>query len=78
MSNRLQGKVAIVTGAGTIAEGMGNGKATALLFAREGGATRSVRWVARAAPGTLPARRCSLLRTMPATLPASSWSSTAA
>jgi NAD(P)-dependent dehydrogenase (short-subunit alcohol dehydrogenase family) len=36
MANRLQGKVAIVTGAGTIAEGMGNGKATALLFAREG------------------------------------------
>jgi NAD(P)-dependent dehydrogenase (short-subunit alcohol dehydrogenase family) len=36
MSNRLQGKVAIITGAGTIAEGMGNGKATALLFAREG------------------------------------------
>jgi NAD(P)-dependent dehydrogenase (short-subunit alcohol dehydrogenase family) len=36
MSDRLQGKVAIVTGAGTIAEGMGNGKATALLFAREG------------------------------------------
>lgn len=36
MSNRLQGKVAIITGAGAIAEGMGNGKATALLFAREG------------------------------------------
>jgi NAD(P)-dependent dehydrogenase (short-subunit alcohol dehydrogenase family) len=36
MSNRLAGKVAIVTGAGTVAEGMGNGKATALLFAREG------------------------------------------
>ena len=37
MPNRLQGKVAIVTGAGTVGgEGMGNGKATALLFAREG------------------------------------------
>jgi len=36
MSNRLAGKVAIVTGAGTVAEGMGNGKATALLLAREG------------------------------------------
>jgi NAD(P)-dependent dehydrogenase (short-subunit alcohol dehydrogenase family) len=32
----LAGKVAIVTGAGSRAEGMGNGKATALLFAREG------------------------------------------
>src|SRR5664280_2850709 len=32
----LARKVAIVTGAGSRAEGMGNGKATALLFAREG------------------------------------------
>ena len=33
---RLEGKVAIVTGAGTRSEGVGNGKATAILFAREG------------------------------------------
>ena len=33
---RLQGKVAIVAGAGTIAPGWSNGKATAVLFAREG------------------------------------------
>ena len=33
---RLQGKVAIVAGAGSIRPGMGNGKATAILFAREG------------------------------------------
>ena len=33
---RLEGKVAIVTGAGTRGEGVGNGKATAILFAREG------------------------------------------
>lgn len=33
---RLQGKVAIVSGAGSIAEGWSNGKATAVLFAREG------------------------------------------
>jgi NAD(P)-dependent dehydrogenase (short-subunit alcohol dehydrogenase family) len=33
---RLQGKVAIVTGAGSSGEGVGNGKATAVLFAREG------------------------------------------
>jgi NAD(P)-dependent dehydrogenase (short-subunit alcohol dehydrogenase family) len=32
----LAGKVAIVTGAGSIGEGWGNGKATAALFAREG------------------------------------------
>ncbi len=33
---RLKGKVAIVSGAGTAGSGMGNGKATAILFAREG------------------------------------------
>jgi len=33
---RLKDKVAIVTGAGSIRPGMGNGKATAILFAREG------------------------------------------
>ena len=33
---RLEGKVAIVTGAGSRSEGIGNGKATATLFAREG------------------------------------------
>ncbi len=33
---RLEGKVAIVTGAGSIRPGIGNGKATAILFAREG------------------------------------------
>jgi len=36
MGERLKGKVAIVTGAGSIGPGMGNGKATAILFAREG------------------------------------------
>src|SRR5512145_3203395 len=36
MAHRLQDKVAIITGAGTSGEGMGNGKAVALLFAREG------------------------------------------
>ena len=33
---RLEGKVAIVTGAGSSGDGIGNGKATAILFAREG------------------------------------------
>lgn len=33
---RLEGKVAIVTGAGSRGYGIGNGKATAILFAREG------------------------------------------
>ncbi|OGO04773.1 MAG: hypothetical protein A2Y60_05735 [Chloroflexi bacterium RBG_13_54_9] len=33
---RLKDKVAIITGAGSIRPGMGNGKATAILFAREG------------------------------------------
>ncbi len=33
---RLEGKVAIVTGAGCVGPGWGNGRATAVLFAREG------------------------------------------
>ena len=33
---RLEGKIAIVTGCGSSAPGWGNGKATAVLFAREG------------------------------------------
>jgi len=36
MSGRLENKVAIVTGAGSVGEGIGNGKATAIVFAREG------------------------------------------
>ncbi len=36
MAGRLAGKVAIVTGAGSRAEGIGNGRAAAVLFAREG------------------------------------------
>jgi NAD(P)-dependent dehydrogenase (short-subunit alcohol dehydrogenase family) len=36
MTDRLAGKVAIVTGAGSRGEGIGNGKAAAILFAREG------------------------------------------
>src|SRR3954465_2143628 len=34
--NRLKGKVAMVVGAGSIGPGWGNGKATAVTFAREG------------------------------------------
>ena len=36
MGERLKGKTAIVTGAGSSGPGWGNGKATAVLFAREG------------------------------------------
>ena len=36
MSARLAGKIAIVTGAGSRGPGVGNGKATAILMAREG------------------------------------------
>ena len=36
MCQRLKDKVAIVTGAGSVGPGWGNGKATAVLFAREG------------------------------------------
>jgi NAD(P)-dependent dehydrogenase (short-subunit alcohol dehydrogenase family) len=36
MAGRLKGKVALVVGAGSIGPGWGNGKATAVAFAREG------------------------------------------
>jgi NAD(P)-dependent dehydrogenase (short-subunit alcohol dehydrogenase family) len=36
MAGRLKDKIAVVTGAGSIGPGWGNGKATAVLFAREG------------------------------------------
>ena len=36
MGERLKNKVAIVTGGGSVGPGWGNGKATAVLFAREG------------------------------------------
>ena len=36
MAGRLNGRVAIVSGAGSQTEGIGNGRATAVLFAREG------------------------------------------
>jgi len=35
MAGRLQGKVALITGAGCVGPGWGNGRATAVLFARE-------------------------------------------
>jgi len=36
MAKRLEGKVVLVTGAGSVGPGWGNGKAAAVLFAREG------------------------------------------
>lgn len=36
MGNRLAGKVALVAGAGSVGPGWGNGRATAVFFAREG------------------------------------------
>jgi NAD(P)-dependent dehydrogenase (short-subunit alcohol dehydrogenase family) len=36
VSDRLKSKIAIVTGAGSRGPGLGNGKAAAILFAREG------------------------------------------
>jgi NAD(P)-dependent dehydrogenase (short-subunit alcohol dehydrogenase family) len=37
MGDRVQGKAIIVTGAGSIGPGLGNGKAASILYAREGG-----------------------------------------
>src|SRR4051812_37988200 len=45
--DRLKGKVAIVTGAGSRAEGIGNGRATAVIFARHGAKVTLVDTVAQ-------------------------------
>jgi NAD(P)-dependent dehydrogenase (short-subunit alcohol dehydrogenase family) len=50
---RLAGKVAIVTGAGSRGPGVGNGKATAILFAREGARVLCVDRVAASAEETV-------------------------
>lgn len=50
---RLDGKVAIVTGAGSSGAGVGNGKATAILFAREGAKVLLVDAVNERAQATL-------------------------
>src|SRR5919199_3753920 len=53
MPGRLAGKVAIVTGAGSRGEGIGNGKAAATLFAREGAKVLCVDLVAPRAEETV-------------------------
>ena len=53
MAGRLEGKVAIVTGAGSRGPGIGNGRATAILFAREGARVVLVDRVAEWAEQTL-------------------------
>ena len=50
--DRLNGKVAIVTGAGSRAEGIGNGRATAVIFARHGAKVTLVDTVAEWAEET--------------------------
>ena len=52
-AGRLAGKVAIVTGAGSRAEGIGNGRAAAILFAREGARVLLVDQQQKAAEATL-------------------------
>ena len=36
MTGRLAGKIALITGAGSVGPGWGNGRAEAIIFAREG------------------------------------------
>lgn len=50
---RVQGKVAIVTGAGSTGEGVGNGKAAAIVYAREGAEVLLVDYRLPAAEETL-------------------------
>lgn len=55
MTGRLAGKVAIVTGAGSRGPGVGNGKAAAILFAREGASVLCVDLVLDRAQETVDA-----------------------
>ena len=50
---RLEGKVAIVTGAGTRGSGVGTGQVTGILFAREGGKVLLVDRIVQNAEKTL-------------------------
>ena len=52
MADRVKGKVAIVTGAGSVRAGIGNGKAAAVLYAREGGKVMLVDYNLEAAEET--------------------------
>ena len=52
---RLEGKVAIVTGAGSSGPGVGNGKATSIVFAREGARVLLVDFMEERAAETLAA-----------------------
>jgi len=52
MGERLKDRVAVVTGAGSILEGIGNGKATAVVFAREGAKVMLVDYKQEAAEET--------------------------
>ena len=65
MTRRLEGKTALVIGAGSVGPGWGNGKATAVLFAREGAnvlcvdlneALRRRQWRSSAVRGDRPSR----------------------
>ena len=50
MPGRLQDKVAIVTGAGSVGPGWGNGRATAVRFAEEGAKIFAVDRITRSGP----------------------------
>jgi len=52
MGDRLKGKIAIVTGGGSIGPGIGNGKAAAILYAREGASVMVVDSSTKAAEET--------------------------
>jgi NAD(P)-dependent dehydrogenase (short-subunit alcohol dehydrogenase family) len=52
MGERVKGRVAIVTGAGSIGPGIGNGKASAIIYAREGARVLAVDYNLEAAKET--------------------------
>ena len=64
MVARLKNKIAIVTGAGSIGPGSGNGKAVATLFAREGAHVIAVDRGKRAAEETAKIMKARFVRSL--------------
>jgi NAD(P)-dependent dehydrogenase (short-subunit alcohol dehydrogenase family) len=75
MADRLKDKIALVSGAGSVGEGWGNGKATAVLYAREGAkvfcadinlaAAEATRDIIRSEGGAAEAIQCDVSKSDP-------------
>ena len=65
MAGRLQDKIAIITGAGCVDPGWGNGRAAAVIFAREGAKIFAIDLRAESMEATVSRARNSAVRSPP-------------